>query len=336
MTRPFAEASAGSVAAARQCLAAEGHVLVRQAVPRDQVTEAGGAVLAAAARQGLLVRRPAHYEPTRAGAGARHGAALPLWQSEAFHALAHAPALLALAAGILRSDAILPHPRKVLRLVRDADNEALTGWHQDWPEVQGSPRVLTMWLPLAPTTGPYGSPLVAGGRCVAPQPMELADNPVGRMAQVPADRPVHSGPMEPGDVLIFDAFTVHRGGHSGPRSVRLSCDFRYQDAGEPICRNFDQLAGLEYGWDDVYREWQSTALQYYWQRYPLRLIPYSDRLERWRDAEAIRRGRTGDPAARRALELAASASPQEQIAAEARRLLDTHYRQVTQQHRQYR
>jgi hypothetical protein len=318
---PYAEARAGDVAGARQCLAAEGHVLVRRAVPRDMAAGVRTAVLSAAAGQGLVIRGEHDYEPTGANAGALHGTSLPLWRSEAFHALAHAAELLELAAGLLRSDMVLPHPRKVLRFIREADNHALTEWHQDWPEVQGSARTLTMWLPLVPTSGTFGSPQVVGGRLSAPQPMELSSTLAGRAAKVPAGRPVHCGPLEPGDALIFDAFTIHRGGRSQPAGMRLSCDFRYQDAREPICRNSVQLAGWAFGWDEVYRDWQEERLRYYWRRYPLAVVPYSDRFERWRDAEAIRRGRKGDPAARRALELAGMFSPQDHVAAEARQLL---------------
>jgi Phytanoyl-CoA dioxygenase (PhyH) len=230
-----------------------------------------------------------------------------------------------LAHGILQAETIIVHPRKIIRFFREVDNEMIAGWHQDWPAVQGSPRVLTMWLPLVPTTEHHGSPLVVGSRLRSPQPMHLADNIVGREVNVPPGRPIHSGSLDPGDVLIFDAFTVHRGGSSMADGVRISCDFRYQSQNEPICFNSVELVGSGFGWPDVYRNWRSADLQYYWRRHNLAMVPYDDRFERWRDAEAIRLGRKSDPAARRALEIACFFSPNERIAKEARRLLSQNY-----------
>ena len=211
VTNPFAVADAHDLRALRQCIDAVGHVVVRQAVSRRQVTAVASDLLAAALGQGLLRRTGAEYIPTQQMASVRHGTSLPLWQAESFHGLAHSDELMKLAHGILQAETIIVHPRKIIRFFREVDNEMIAGWHQDWPAVQGSPRVLTMWLPLVPTTEHHGSPLVVGGHLRSPQPMHLADNIVGREVNVPPGRPVHSGSLDPGDVLIFDAFTVHRG-----------------------------------------------------------------------------------------------------------------------------
>jgi ectoine hydroxylase-related dioxygenase (phytanoyl-CoA dioxygenase family) len=325
VTNPFAVADAHDLAALRQCMDAVGHVVVRQAVNRRQVTDAASDLLAAALGQGLLRREGTEYAPTREMASVSHGTSLPLWQAESFHALAHADELTKLARGLLQAKPIVVHPRKIIRFFREVDNEMIAGWHQDWPAVQGSARVLTMWLPLVPTTEYHGSPLVIGGRLRSPQPMHLADNIVGREVNVPSGCHVHSGPLDPGDVLIFDAFTVHRGGSSMSNGVRVSCDFRYQSLNEPICFNSVELVGCGFGWADVYRDWRSTDLQYYWRRHKLAMVPYDDRFERWRDVEAIRLGRKSDAVARRALELASAFSPSERIATEARRLLAENY-----------
>ena len=66
---------------------------------------------------------------------------------ECFHRLAHEDRLLSLTDDLLDGP-VLVHPRKIGR-VTFPGSEYPTPPHQDFPLIQGTPDVLTIWLPLA-------------------------------------------------------------------------------------------------------------------------------------------------------------------------------------------
>ena len=119
---------------------------------------------------------------------------------------------------------------------------------------------------------------------------------------------VHTGRLNPGDVIVFTAFTVHSGSaNEGPR-LRISADCRYQPVSDPVCPG-----SLEFddgkSWDDIYRTWPSGGrgdpLSYYWRRLPLTVVDYDSGAHTAREPEVIAAAEAGNPDARRALQMIA-------------------------------
>ena len=112
-----------------------------------------------------------------------------------------------------------------------------TAPHQDWPFTRGSLNGVTLWLPFVDVTTELG-------------PLELAQNThlegelestitnfseIGTsMSLVREDFNYTSLPMNIGDIVIFNYFTVHRSGTNIFKDkIRWSTHFRYDDASEP-------------------------------------------------------------------------------------------------------
>ncbi len=105
------------------------------------------------------------------------------------------------------------------------------GSHQDWPSVQGSLNGVTCWVPLVPvgaTLGPLE--ILPGSNRLGYLEHDLTDVPI--LGQSPAGEFVPI-PMDVGDVLVFNSFTVHRSGNNESESIRISAHFRYNDVLEP-------------------------------------------------------------------------------------------------------
>jgi hypothetical protein len=107
---------------------------------------------------------------------------------------------------------------------------------------------------------------------------------------------------EIGDTLIFLSLTVHQAlPNKTADRLRISLDNRYQGLDQPIAEHMllpHLRSHHELTWEEVYRDWKSTDLQYYWKKLDLKVLP---RDERWGTQifnEALARAREGDPEAR--------------------------------------
>lgn len=340
-------------------LAEEGYLYLRNVLPVAEVARVRHQVLEIATDAGWLrPGRAGTSQPSGAGTLQPGGADLPavdveamarcpgptrqavlkaMWCLRDLHALLHSAALLTVVESLL-GEPVFVHPRKVLRFVAPERSPVVSGLHQDHPGVQGSPRTLTAWTPLAPVTPE------TGGLVIVPRshrdgllPLRLcAGTIVGWETDLPVDV-VHRGPMDPGDVLVFTAYTVHGGspntggpdtgspntGSPNTGGLRLSADCRYQPLGEPVCRDSVELDDGD--WDEVYRTWpgrgRDDPLAHYWRGLPLDLVAYDPRADAAREREAIAAGRRHDPAAARALRVTAEHSADPAVAAEAAALL---------------
>ena len=150
--------------------------------------------------------------------------------------------------------------------------EQTTPPHQDFVLIQGTPDVWTTWLPLG------DCPHRMGGLSVLTGSHKKGVLPVSRALGAGGLR-AHfekiggewvSSPFEAGDVLFFHSHTVHRGlpNLSGNR-IRLSVDFRYQRASEPVMDKVLTPHQNRLSWEEVYRGWKSTKYQYHWKQYEL-------------------------------------------------------------------
>ena len=59
-------------------------------------------------------------------------------------------------------------------------------------------------------------------------------------------------------------------------TMRLSVDFRYQTEGEALTEgclkpHFDRVS-----WEEIYRDWQSDALKYYWRDKSFDVVPWDE------------------------------------------------------------
>ncbi len=190
---------------------------------------------------------------------------------ESFHTLAHDAAILRVVGHLLGDDVLL-QPSNIARFIFPTNLEQTTPAHQDFVHIQGTPDVWTAWLPLG------DCPHRMGGLSVLPGSHKYGILPVSRSLGAGGLR-AHfdkiggewvSSPFESGDILFFHSHTVHQGlpNLSGNR-IRLSVDYRYQRASDPV---MDKVLTPHQGrltWEEVYEGWKSTAFQYHWQQYEL-------------------------------------------------------------------
>lgn len=106
--------------------------------------------------------------------------------------------------------------------------------HQDWPSVQGSLDGLVAWVPLCKVgAGSFPLEIVPGSHrrgLRAPHDGNTGDKWV---IQEYADSDFVAIDAEPGDVVFFSNFTIHRSGLAGPaRHIRIACSSRYDNGNE--------------------------------------------------------------------------------------------------------
>ena len=237
---------------------------------------------------------------------------------EEYHALKHDPALIGLFERMLGGP-VFPHPRVLMRNIFPARDEFTTKAHQDFPNVQGTEAVYTAWIPLIDIDMATGPLQVAAGTHASG---EVYDFDIGAGAggvEITAPFPGQwvSGAFALGDVLIFHSMTVHKGVPNRGERLRMSMDVRYQRVSEPFNPDNANPDGQPLGWDEVYADWRSEELQYYWKRLPLTPKPFDPFWFDKRDARAFELGEAGDARACSVLQriVARDASPQKRARA---------------------
>jgi Phytanoyl-CoA dioxygenase (PhyH) len=240
---------------------------------------------------------------------------------ERYHALKHHPALLDFFARMLGAP-VFPHPRVLMRNIFPAQPEYTTKAHQDYPNVQGTTEVYTAWIPL------IDCPLERGGLQVARGShllgvldfgvgngaggIEILDALEGRWT---------GGPMRVGDVLVFHSLTAHKGIENRSDRLRMSIDCRFQRVRDPFNPDNANPDGQPLTWEEVYADWRSDALQYYWRRLPLTEVPFDRTWFDRRDTLGLELGAAGDPRARSVLQRIVARDRDPAKRAEAARLL---------------
>lgn len=102
--------------------------------------------------------------------------------------------------------------------------------HQDWPSMQGSMNSVTCWVALVDVSEDMGPLQVSPGSHLQGR-LEHLDEGVPFLKEYQGE--FVSFPMSAGDMLIFNAFTVHRSGLNSSEKIRISAHFRYDDCMEP-------------------------------------------------------------------------------------------------------
>jgi len=194
---------------------------------------------------------------------------------ESFHALAHHPNILRVIESIVQ-EPVLVHPRNIARITFPATAHFTTPPHQDYVHIQGTPETYTVWIPLS------DCPIELGGLAMLPGSHKAGLLPVQR-ASGPGGLGVdtsrwgdtwHAQDMQAGDALIFHSYTVHRAlVNVSERRLRISVDYRYQGISQPIVEDGLRPHYERLSWDQIYQGWKRQDIQYYWQKYALRIVP---------------------------------------------------------------
>ncbi|MCR9106097.1 MAG: phytanoyl-CoA dioxygenase family protein [Gammaproteobacteria bacterium] len=198
---------------------------------------------------------------------------------EALHSLAHNNALMALMRNVL-GPSVFPHPLSIVRLVFPQSPELATPPHQDYPNNQGTADLTAAWIPLADCPIQQGSLAVLEGSHkfgVLPLKFHLgAGNRRAVLGEQLAGLRWVGADFKLGDVLLFPSLTVHKAMENlSKRNMRLSVDFRFQREGEALTSGCLQPHFERISWEDIYRGWESTRYQYYWQNKNYVEVPWN-------------------------------------------------------------
>lgn len=241
---------------------------------------------------------------------------------EDYHALKHHPALMGLMQRVM-GRAVFPLPLTLMRNIFPNRTEYTTKAHQDFPNVQGTQTCITAWFPLIDCPLPVGPlQIAAGSHTMGVLDFDIAGGAGGIEITDRLDGRWVSGNFQLGDVLLFHSMTVHKGLPNLSDKLRMSMDVRYQPVDEPFCAVNARPDGQPLAWEEVYADWKSDDLKYYWRKLKLTEAPFDRQWFDKRDALGFARGEAGDPAARSVLQriVARDADPEKRARAQA--LLD--------------
>lgn len=265
----------------RERMATEGHLFLRRAVDPELVMDVRARILDALAELGWLApeTRPAEAVPgpaRREGDDGWWDGYTAIQSLERFHELAHDAAIVG-AVGEVLGEEVLVHPRKIARVTYPG-----TAWptppHQDFPLIQGAIDTVTAWLPLGDASIEMGGlRLLAGSHAAGLRQVVPMRGVGGVGVQVDDDDPRwRTIDYEAGDVLLFLSTTVHRAPPNTGDRLRLSADYRYQPASEPIVEGslLPHYADRIPGYEVLARGWGTRR----WIEHPagVRVVPMQD------------------------------------------------------------
>jgi hypothetical protein len=226
-----------------------------------------------------------------------------VYKLESFHRAGHWPEVLAMVQKVIGGP-VLPHPQKIARLWFPQYAEHTTPIHQDFVHFQGTYQTYTCWTPVGDCPRELGGlALLAGSHtidAVHDHHFSLGAGSLAIDARQLAGRWVTTD-YTIGDTLIFHSLTVHQAlPNRTPDRLRISLDNRYQALDQPIAEHM-LLPHLrthhELTWEEVYRDWRSTELQYYWRDLDLKVLPKNESWGARGFEEALALARRGDPGA---------------------------------------
>lgn len=199
-----------------------------------------------------------------------------------FHALAHHPNLIGMYERLFGT-AVLPHPRNIARLMIPGKRNVPTPPHQDYIHIQGTQNVWTCWFPVGECTMDMGAlRAIRGSHKVGLLDVKPAEGAGGLSVWLcQQGYEWVQGDFEIGDVLTFTSITVHESvPNKYPERIRLSCDFRYQPANEPIHESSLLPHCGVATWDEIYEGWDREDLKYYWKKHQLEMAEWDESI-RW-------------------------------------------------------
>lgn len=257
----------------------EGYLFFRGLISVPQIRQTRAEILAACAAEGWL-ESGSDPKDGIAASGVAHTEPEPAYMQvydrvlhgEAFNTLAHDPGLLSVLQGLFDEEP-LPHARNIARIIFPQNTLYTTPAHQDYLHIQGTEETYTAWIPLGDCPRELGSLIVMpGSHRAGVYPVHRAYGAGGAGIDTEAlPCPWAGGDFQEGDVVLFHSLTVHKAlPNLSPDHLRLSVDFRYQPVSHPVAASSLQPHYGRQTWEEIYRDWQSTRDQFYWQNLPIR------------------------------------------------------------------
>lgn len=273
-------------AALRARLQNDGYLFFRSIVPRQRLLELRDGITRILADIGWILDGEQRMAARAVGLPQREGepgffeAYDRIVRLETLHAMAHEPHLMAVMRQAM-GDTVFPHPLSIARLVFPNNPEITTPPHQDYRNNQGTTNLTAAWMPLGDCPieqGPLA--VLEGSHKAGLLPLQYHLGPGNRAAVLPPELLELrwlTADFRAGDILLFPSLTVHSAlDNRHPESMRLSVDFRYQLEGEALTAGCLQPHFGRVSWEDIYRDWQSEELQYYWRDKRFEVVPWDD------------------------------------------------------------
>ena len=258
-----------------------------------------------------------------------------VYKLESFHRLPHCQEIVSTVERIMGTRTI-PVPGHKARIWFPKFKEHTTPTHQDFVHYQGSLQAITCWTPvgdcpidLGPLAVlpkshtvkkvlPHHFSLGAGGLIIRVED-EVQKFPV-------LDVPWHSTSFAVGDVLFFPALTIHRAlPNLTEDRLRVSLDNRYQREGDNIAAHMltPHMSDMyPITWDEIYKDWKTDDLKYYWRRMKHREIAKFTGYSEKGFAEATELARHKDKHALLAMKRVVTLHPASEQAETARKVLE--------------
>ena len=170
-----------------------------------------------------------------AGAGWREGY-IAIQRLERFHAQAHEPRVIAVLEKVLGRTDVLVHGQRIARVIWPSEPNLTTPPHQDYTHIQGTADVLTTWVPLSDCPRELGGlRVLTGSHAGGIRPVVRSTGAGGVRSLVDDDDPRWSTTdFAVGDLVMFHSFLVHAGQPNVSDRLRVSVDYRYQSASDPV------------------------------------------------------------------------------------------------------
>jgi hypothetical protein len=246
----------------------DGYIFFRGLLDRDDVLSVRADMLETLGREGWLREGsdPVDALPSellrREADENWFGGYAAIQSREVFHRFAHDATIVKLVEALLGGEPVLVHPRKIARI--SYPNTGLrTPPHQDFPLIQGTPDVITAWVPFGDFDVPMGPLRVLQGSHRDGLQVHGPTSGIGGIGvEADVDDPRwRVTDYRAGDLLLFFAFTVHYAPPNEGDKLRLSADYRYQSANEDVVNGSLHPHGhpLIPDWDVLADGWSSTA-----------------------------------------------------------------------------
>ena len=226
-----------------------------------------------------------------------------LYKERAFHALQQHPHLLRFFERFFGGN-VFVHPRAIHRSIFPGHREYTTPPHQDFVPIQGTPDTWSVWIPLTDCPKALGGLQVAEGKHQnGVYPIRPTLGAGGLEIATPLEACWREGAFRLGDAVIFHSLTPHKASPNLTDRLRISVDFRYQKASEPVAP--DSLLPHDprhISWEQIYAGWpEDDPLKYYWKGFDMQVTPYDTTWHEERDARAFEMAEQGDRNSRAAL-----------------------------------
>jgi len=286
-----------------QKLQDEGYLYLRNVIDKQDITTLHTDITSIFENAGMLKKGEpkslavTDCKPTNEGEDEYFQLYDAIQRLESFHSLPHTEKLLSLLRDII-GPTTFPHPLGICRLSFPENIACATPPHQDYPNNQGTSNLFACWIPLT------DCPRNMGGLAIQPYshkagllPLKYALGPGNRQADIPtaiAQKTWLTTDYKAGDILIFHSHTLHCALPNYTNRMRLSVDYRYQRATEPMTQRCLKPHFGRLTWEEIYKDWTSNKLKYYWQQLPLNMAQWSNEHHKLPDdhiEEAIRLNR---------------------------------------------